>query len=83
MFCPISIHGEFPDLPIWLWKKGNQCRLDIHIGNASDTLKWRWFLGFREIMFFLILACFFHTPFDDVISMTHRLLPQNREFQPQ
>ena len=28
MFCPISIHGEFPDLPIGLWRKGERCRLD-------------------------------------------------------
>ena len=41
------------------------------------------FVGFREIMFFLILVRFFQTPFDDVISMTHRLSAQNREIQPQ
>ena len=41
MFCPIAIHGEFPDLPIGLWRKGEQCRLDINIANASDTLNWR------------------------------------------
>ena len=39
MFCPISIHGEFPDLPIGLWRKEKQCRLDIYIRNVSDALK--------------------------------------------
>ena len=38
MFCPISIHGEFPDLPIGLWRKGERCRLDIYIINTSCNL---------------------------------------------
>ena len=59
MFCPISIHGEFPDLPIGLWRKGERCRLDTCIINTSDVLKWRRFSRFSRNYVFSIFDMLF------------------------